>query len=378
MESMELLLQYNEYLKGKKVEGKKIIAFMAHDNIPEELIDAGGFYPLRLQFAGEDELMDQSHNYLPPSTCSFAQSIIGMFALKPSKFSFLKEIDYFILSNHCVSDICASEIVSKYFDVKRLDFYVPYTRNKEAIQYYRLELLKFREKLEEIRGENIPDEVILESILKYNEFKKKLSQLNRLYIKGSKKLSMLQKALLYGPEFLPKIEKFIAENKNLTMKSLNSSKNVILTGCSIFTGDYLINLIEEGGGNIIFFDSWIGYNYTSQMFDEEALESYKDPIELFALRFKNNSFGDHTIPDHMNNRIDHIEELYQEYKDGTGKELGVINHTIKFCDHFSLSQSKFKDKLQEKGIKVLNLERDYSKANRGQLSTRIEAYLEMI
>jgi benzoyl-CoA reductase/2-hydroxyglutaryl-CoA dehydratase subunit BcrC/BadD/HgdB len=85
MESMELLLQYNEYLKGKKVEGKKIIAFMAHDNIPEELIDAGGFYPLRLQFAGEDELMDQSHNYLPPSTCSFAQSIIGMFALKPLK-----------------------------------------------------------------------------------------------------------------------------------------------------------------------------------------------------------------------------------------------------------------------------------------------------
>ena len=38
----------------------------------------------------------------------------------------------------------------------------------------------------------------------------------------------------------------------------------------------------------------------------------------------------------------------------------------------------FKEKLQKKGLQVLNLERDYSRANRGQLSTRIEAFLEMI
>ncbi|MEJ2249487.1 MAG: 2-hydroxyacyl-CoA dehydratase family protein [Candidatus Lokiarchaeota archaeon] len=99
---------------------------------------------------------------------------------------------------------------------------------------------------------------------------------------------------------------------------------------------------------------------------------------MFIKRFKNNAYGDHTVPDHMNNRIDHIERLFLEYREKTGKELGVINHSIKFCDHISLNAQKFKGKLQERGIKVLNLERDYSKANRGQLSTRIEAYLEMI
>jgi benzoyl-CoA reductase/2-hydroxyglutaryl-CoA dehydratase subunit BcrC/BadD/HgdB len=40
--------------------------------------------------------------------------------------------------------------------------------------------------------------------------------------------------------------------------------------------------------------------------------------------------------------------------------------------------SHLKKQLQEKGIRVLNLERDYSRANKGQLSTRIEAFLEMI
>ncbi|GAJ20858.1 unnamed protein product, partial [marine sediment metagenome] len=48
------------------------------------------------------------------------------------------------------------------------------------------------------------------------------------------------------------------------------------------------------------------------------------------------------------------------------------------CDHISLMSSFLKDRLQEKGIQVLNLERDYSRANRGQLSTRIEAFLEMM
>ncbi|NHJ24412.1 MAG: 2-hydroxyacyl-CoA dehydratase [Candidatus Lokiarchaeota archaeon] len=38
----------------------------------------------------------------------------------------------------------------------------------------------------------------------------------------------------------------------------------------------------------------------------------------------------------------------------------------------------FKENLQKYGIQVLNLERDYSRANRGQISTRIEAFLEMI
>jgi benzoyl-CoA reductase/2-hydroxyglutaryl-CoA dehydratase subunit BcrC/BadD/HgdB len=378
MESLELLMEFNGYLREQKLSGKKIIAYISHDNIPEELIDAAGFFPLQLQFAGEDELMHRSHDYLPPSTCSFAQSCIGMFDLKPSKFQFLNEVDYIILSNHCVSDICASEIISKYCNVKRIDFYVPYTSNKSAINYLKLELNKLREELEKIRGEKIPDSAILESIIKYNNFKKKLAEVNSLAIKGSTKLKILQKAMLYGPSMLTELENFLEEHKNSSFQDKNSVKNVILTGCAIFIGDYLIDLIEEGGGNILFFDSWIGFNYFSQIYEEESLNSCDNPMELFALRFKNNAYADHCVPDHMENRINHIENLYEYYKKEIGSEVGVVNHVIKFCDHMGLSSQKFKDKLQERGIKVLNLERDYSKANRGQLSTRIEAYMEMI
>lgn len=378
MQSLELLSEFTTYIEKNKAQGKKIIAFMAHDNIPEELIDAAGFIPLRMIFAGDDSLMNASHNFLPPSTCSFAQSCIGLFSLKPNTYRFLDYVDYILLSNHCVSDIVVSEIISKNFNVERLNFYVSYTRNENALKYYKIELKHLREELEKIKGEKIPNEKIHESIIKYNEFKKVLSKVEKLKIKGSEKLKIYQKAILFGPEIKTEIEEFIEKNKNKNEIESNDSKNIILTGCSIFIGDYLIDLIEESGGNIVFFDSWVGYNYYSQIFSDEILNKIKDPMDLFVKRFENNVYGDHSVPNSLEERIALIENHANQFQKEYGIKLGVINHVIKFCDHFALFQSLFKDKLQDVGIQVLNLERDYSRSIRGQLSTRIEAFMEMI
>jgi len=377
MQALEIFEGFSHYLKEMKSQGKKVIAFISHDNIPEELIDAAGFIPLRLIFAGNDELMDASHDYLPPSTCAFAQTCIGLFALKPRQFDFLELVDYFIVSNHCVSDICASEVICKYFNIPRINFYTSYMRNSNSEKYFRLEIAEFRNKLEEIRDAVISDEMIIESISRYNEFRQVIKEINNLKLQGGLKLKLMQKAFLFGPKILPELREFIASNEDSRTNTSNSI-DLLLTGCSIFINDILIDLIEEGGGNVLFFDTWIGYNYYSQQFEENAFDNIQNPIDLLASRFVNNIYGDHSVPNFLENRIAHIEKIYRDYNQKTGKKLGIINHIIKFCDHHSLMSSFFKNKLQEKGIQVLNIERDYSRANRGQLSTRIEAYLEMI
>jgi len=378
MQDLELLSDFSLFLKEKKEEGKKIIGFISHDNIPEELFDAGGFIPLKLIFGGNDDLMTASHDFLPPSTCAFAQSCIGLFSLKPNFFKFLELIDYFLVSNHCVSDICASEIISKYFNIPRLNFYISYIKSNNSLTYLKLELQDLKQNLETITGDKIKNEDLLNSIKKYNNFKKKLLEFNNLYIKGSEKLKIIQKAMLFGPEFYPTLENIIQKYKENLNDLENTSKDVILTGCSIFINDYLIDLIEEGGGNIVFFDTWIGNNYFSQIISEELIEAERDPLNLFVHRYNENIYGDHSVPNFLENKIAQILDMYQQYKQKTGKKLAVINHIIKFCDHISIMSSFFKNKLQDQGIPVLNLERDYSKANKGQLSTRIEAFLEMI
>ncbi len=378
MDNSELLSEYVAFLREKKEEGKKVIAFISHDNIPEELIDAAGFIPMRLMFAGNDDLMDASHDYLPPSTCAFAQSCIGFFSLKPNQFKFLDMIDYFVVSNHCVSDICASEIISKYFNIPRLNFYISYTKNKNSLKYFKLELIELKNQLESINGYKIKDKDLRESIKKYNSFKEKLLEYSLLNIKGSVKLKILQNAMLYGPLFLPKLESYIQKYKDNQLQNSNNLKDILLTGGSIFISDILIDLIEEGGGNIIYFDTWIGNNYYSQIFEDTILDSMENPYDLLVHRFKNNIYGDHSVPNFLENKVSQIEKIYQGHKEKTGRKLGVINHIIKFCDHISIMSAHLKNKLQEKDIQVLNLERDYSRAIRGQLNTRIEAFLEMI
>jgi benzoyl-CoA reductase/2-hydroxyglutaryl-CoA dehydratase subunit BcrC/BadD/HgdB len=376
MENLEFLADYFMFLKQKKEEGKKIIAFISHDNIPEELIDAAGFVPLRMIFAGNDELMDASHDFLPPSTCSFAQSCIGAFSIKPDNLKFLDLIDYIIISNHCVSDICASEIISKYYNIPQLKFYVSYTKTENSLKYFKLELNDLREKLEELKGSAIETQDLMNSIVKYNNFKRKLSELSALIIPGSQKLKQFQRAILTGPDYLPELEDFLHIQKNTQINE--KGKPILLTGCSIFINDYLNDLIEEGGGDIVFFDTWVGFNYYSQIFDDDLINSSIDPIDLLVERFKNNLFGDHSVPNFLKTKISQIEEFYKNYRNTSGKKVGVINHIIKFCDHMSIMSSHLKKQLQEKGIQVLNLERDYSRANKGQLSTRIEAFLEMM
>ncbi|MCP4762332.1 MAG: 2-hydroxyacyl-CoA dehydratase, partial [archaeon] len=245
MDVIELLSDYGNYLREKKDQGKKIIAFMGHDNMPEELLDAAGFIPLRMIFAGDDNLMNASNDYLPPSTCSFAQSCIGMFSLKPSKYDFLNLVDQFIVSNHCVSDTCTSEIITKYFNIDRLNFYVSYMQDSEALKYFKLELIDLKENLEKLIGREIRKEDLIESIKKYNKFKKLLAEINDMNIPSAEKLDIFQKAMLYGPVILPELEELIQRNKTKQSPESKESVDIFLTGCSIFIGDYLMDLIEE-------------------------------------------------------------------------------------------------------------------------------------
>ena len=67
MVDVEFLADFHSYLKEQKEQhNKKVIAFMAHDNIPEELLVAAGFIPLHMIFAGNDECLRRERLPKPP------------------------------------------------------------------------------------------------------------------------------------------------------------------------------------------------------------------------------------------------------------------------------------------------------------------------
>lgn len=54
---------------------------------------------------------------------------------------------------------------------------------------------------------------------------------------------------------------------------------------------------------------------------------------------------------------------------------GIIYHTVKFCDYYSFEYSSINKKLD---VPMLKIETDYTNQSKGQLGTRIEAFLETL
>jgi len=58
---------------------------------------------------------------------------------------------------------------------------------------------------------------------------------------------------------------------------------------------------------------------------------------------------------------------------------GVICARLKFCDHWAGGRKMLKDAMQrDNGLPLLDLEREYSTTGSGQISTRVQAFLEML
>ncbi len=57
---------------------------------------------------------------------------------------------------------------------------------------------------------------------------------------------------------------------------------------------------------------------------------------------------------------------------------GVIDYALSFCGTYQIESAGVAKTVEEGGVPVLRIETDYSAEDVGQLSTRIEAFLEMV
>lgn len=78
----------------------------------------------------------------------------------------------------------------------------------------------------------------------------------------------------------------------------------------------------------------------------------------------------------MSDSIRRYDLLVDRIRDSGAR--GLIYASLKFCDSYLYDFPRVQSRLKDEGIPVLRLESDYADGHVGQLSTRIEAFLEMI
>ncbi|MBC7294019.1 MAG: 2-hydroxyacyl-CoA dehydratase, partial [Thermoleophilia bacterium] len=72
-------------------------------------------------------------------------------------------------------------------------------------------------------------------------------------------------------------------------------------------------------------------------------------------------------------RIEDVLALAQDYAVD-----GIVHCSLQFCGPYQIEATLVERAAQEAGIPFLRIDTDYSREDIGQLSTRVEAFLEMI
>lgn len=338
------------------VSSKTIGYFCSY--IPEELLIAAGFSPVRIAPGATDASLAQAH--LQSYTCYLSRACLHR-ALK-GEFNSLAGV---MFSHTCdtmqgLADIWPQACAGMFVET----FNFPTVLNsEEAFRYTIAELERLRRRLEEFTGKAIEEEDLREAV--------KLANRKRF----------LLKRLASKREEMPASFFFQAVNRALTMpmeesidflESLewerggSSNRLRILLAGSTLDDLSLVEAVEERGGKIVEDDFCNGTRYFQTLADESL-----PPLEAIAKRLMERPL----CPCKFLRPGAYSERLAERAL--KAKAHGVILIRQKFCDPWGWESPLMDSIFKKNRIPCLIVEVEQPGAI-GPAVTRIQAFLEML
>jgi bzd-type benzoyl-CoA reductase N subunit len=335
---------------------------------PEEIIHAAGFLPFHiLEETPSTKLAD---TYLHYNLCPYARSCLE-FGLK-AEDPMLQGI---VIVHSC--DAMRGLYHSWQHYVSAIPFVhfmnVPKDNDSLALEYFAQEVQKLSTALETHFNRTIEDSALRKAIDLYNESRNLMTELYELrkspelQIKGTTVFKVIQASQKMPKEsFNQKLKSFIEEIKNREAKtSLSQGPRIMIVG-SLLAGSQIIELVEEAGASVVCDDLCSGSRYF-----EGNVEKEDSPIKAISSRYllkapcarmKNTEL-----------RLQRGKKLAEDFQVD-----GIIYQTVKFCDNHLYDYPLYHEFFQDAGLPVLQTEEDFVGGNRGQIRTRVEAFIEML
>ena len=368
-------LRIKELVDAKK-EGKKIIGSYCVF-VPEELILAAGGVSVGL-CAGADFALEETEKYIPRNTCSLVKSAIGFKLGKVCPY--LECADLVVGENTCDGKKKAYETLSGMIQ----NFYVmdlPQVKNQSGNQLFRDEILKFKNKLEEITGNKIDASSLKKGIEIVNNKRKALYRMENLRKEQTIPLSGLDALLINQISFYDDPVRFtesvnkLCDELETRIKEKNSAypekrAKILVSGCPMAVPNWKIPAVAEGCNAVIVGEeSCVGERGHRHLVDESSsdLESMMQAVIDRYLKI------DCAVFTPNDERKKNVLEMAEKYNAD-----GVLLYGLNFCQPYSMEAIPLEQKLEEKGLPAIRIETDYSQEDMGQLQTRIEAFVEMI
>lgn len=345
--------------------------------IPSEIIYALDGVPIRLcnGFYTDDEI---GSDLLPQKACPLIKATVGHLASN----NFVDKPDILFSPTTCDQKTKAGAIIKNFgYEVVDVDF--PRTKeSEESREYWRKSIKQFAIELSKFKNKKLTKsnlEVSIKKIGYAQSLYHKLSEYRKQEIVPILGLDML---LITNAFFFDRIDSWIdameallKEMKIRSDKKINVaskiSPRIIFTGSPPIFPNYKIPLIIEQSDALIVADETCSSN---RMFnDMVAVDEWNlyDMIDSISDKYLKAC----TCPIFTTNddRIRRIIDLVNNYKADA-----VVYQAFAGCTVYEMEQRSVLDAMEKVGIPILYIESDYSPSQQGQLSTRIEAFVESL
>ncbi|NPV27667.1 MAG: 2-hydroxyacyl-CoA dehydratase [Firmicutes bacterium] len=376
METFEGLRQQNVLtVKEAKETGKKIVGMYCVFS-PQELVVAAGAMPVTLCGTKQDPI-PAAEKVLPRNLCPLIKSSYG--------FAITDTCPYFHFADLVIAETTCDGKKKMYELMQRIKpmhvLSLPQGGGENELKWWRNELNRLKERLEEEFAVSITEEKIRAAIALVNEERrvmKELHALNRLRPAPLSGRDLLLALWMKGfnvnkEDGIALIRQLIAEVKEIIASKQSpfqpDTPRILITGCPIGIGsEKVIQIVEDSGGAVVGLENCSGYRSLHTLVDEDP---DKDPLLALAEKYLQTPCS---CLSPNPGRLELLTELIRDYAVD-----GVIDLTWQACHTFNIESFLVREHVKDKlGIPFLQIETDYSTADIQSLKLRISAFLEMI
>lgn len=344
--------------------------------VPDEVVLAGGGIVTGL-CGGSQFWVPDGEKVLPKNTCDLVKASVG--ARLGKTCPYFRIADLYVGETTCDGKKKAYEILGQDVPVYVMD--MPQMKREKDVMKWGDEIADFKEKVEEVTGNEITQEQLAEGIRIMNNKRRALARVyetrksKTLPISGRDALLMTQIAFFDDPvrcadmcnKLADELEQRVADGVSVVPEG---TKRILITGTPMAVPNWKMhNIVETSGGAVVCEEMCTGTRYFENLVEETG-ETLEAQFEALSRRYMKNNCACFTP---NQGRIDDIIRLAGEYQVD-----GVIDCNLKFCGLYDIEKFNVTKALKEAGIPILSIETDYSDADSEQLRTRVGAFIEML
>ncbi len=351
-----------------KADGGKVVGYFC-STVPEELFTAAGMMGFRMRGTGSTST-ECADACFTPINCSFPRHCFNQ-ALE-GEFEFL---DALIVINSC-------DHIRRIYDnwIDQLDepefvyiISLPRKTGERQVQFYRDDIVILKEKLEGHFDIEISDDDVRGAIELHNEVRRlqrelfEMRKIDRPPITGAEALRvMVAGTALPKADYKVLLEEVIEAVRGREGPGDHKAR-VLVTGSELDDPEFM-EIIESQGALVVTDATCYGTRIMWRQVPEDD-----DPYRALAQYYVYDRPSCPRMHGDQVRRLDFVRGLAEEFRVD-----GVIGERMNFCDIWGVEHHMTGGDLKEEGIPFTQLDREYVLAGKGQLQTRVQAFVETL